>query len=145
MVLFIGPTDDLSAEAWLVMATWDVQRQEDDTVVAVHPHRELWRRLRPDDYPTHRAALEMEMPAFKQAVTAAHQARVAEYGGRIGADPSLPMLVTNVDQLRQFFTALTPWHKTNCFKVYSYDIVITKRFYGFVDRADNKVSGYYHN
>ena len=106
VVLFIGPTDDLSAEAWLVMATWDVQRQEDGTVVAVHPDRELWRRLRPDDYPTHRAALEMELPAFTQAVTTANQARVAANGGRIGADPGLPMLVANVDQLRQFMTAV---------------------------------------
>ena len=106
VVLFIGPTDDLSAEAWLVMATWDVQRQEDGTVVAVHPDRELWRRLRPDDYPTHRAALEMELPAFTQAVTTANQARVAANGGRIGADPGLPVLVVNVDQLRQFMIAV---------------------------------------
>ena len=106
VVLLIGPTDDLSAEAWLVMATWDVQRQEDDTVVAVHPDRELWRRLRPDNYPTHRAALEMELPAFTQAVTTANQARVAANGGRTGATANLPMLVTNVDQLRQFMTAV---------------------------------------
>ena len=106
VVLFIGPTDDLSAEAWLVMATWDVQRREDDIVVAVHPDRELWRRLRPDDYPTHRAALEMELPAFTLAVTTANEARVAAYGGRTGADPGLPMLVANVDQLPQFMTAV---------------------------------------
>ena len=106
VVLFIGPTHDISAETWLVMETWDVQRQEDDTVVAVHPDRELWRRLRPDDYPTHRAALEMELPAFTRAVTTANQARVAANGGRIGAAANLPMLVANVDQLHQFFTAV---------------------------------------
>ena len=104
VVLFIGPTYDLSAETWLVMETWDVQRREDETVVAVHPERDLWRDIEPDDYPTHRAALEMELPAFTQAVTTANQARVTEYGGLIGADQDLPMLVSNVDQLRQFMT-----------------------------------------
>ena len=106
VVLFIGPTHDISAETWLVMETWDVQRREDDTVVAVHPDRELWRSLRPDDYPTHHAALEMELPAFTLAVTTANEARVAAYGGRTGAAANLPMLVTNVDQLPQFMTAV---------------------------------------
>ena len=106
VVLFIGPTHDISAETWEVMETWDVQRREDDTVIAVHPDRELWRSLRPDDYPTHRAALEMELPTFTQAVTTAHQARVAANGGRIGAAANLPMLVANVDQLPQFMTAV---------------------------------------
>ena len=106
VVLFIGPTHDISAETWLVMATWDVQRQEDDTVIAVHPDRNLWRHLRPDDYSTHRALLEMGLPTFTQAVTTAHQARIAANGGRTGADPGLPMLVANVDQLPQFMTAV---------------------------------------
>ena len=106
VILFIGPAFSASTEVWQVFTTWDVQRQEDDTVVAVHPNRELWRRLRPDDYPTHRAALEMELPAFTLAVTTANEARVAANGGRTGAAANLPMLVANVDQLRQFFTAV---------------------------------------
>ena len=73
-------------------------------MIAVHPYRDLWRRIRPDDYQTHLSKLEMELPAFTQAVTAAHEARVTEYGGRIGADESLPMLVSNVNRLRQYYT-----------------------------------------
>ena len=103
-VMFLGPPMDLSSEAWRLMARWDVQRMDDGTVIAVHPSRDLWRRLRPDDYPTHRAALEMTLPTLTQAITAAHQARVSEYERRIGADDSLPMLVSNVNQLRQFYT-----------------------------------------
>ena len=106
VILFIGPTHDLSAEAWLVMETWDVQRREDDVVIAVHPDRDLWRRHRPDDYPTHGTALEMELPALTLAVTTASQARIAANGGRTGAAANLPMLVTNVDQLQQFMTAV---------------------------------------
>ena len=103
-IVFLGPDFDLSSEVWRILGIWDVQRREDGTVIAVHPDRDLWRRLRPDDYQTHLSALEMELPAFTQAVTAAHQARVTEYDGRIGADTSLPMLVTNANQLREYYT-----------------------------------------
>ena len=105
-VLFLGPPVDISSEAWRSIGYWDVQRREDDSVIAVHPARDLWRDLRPDDFETYRSSLEMELPAFTQALTAAHEARVAEYGGRIGADTSLPMLVTDVNQLRQYYTAV---------------------------------------
>ena len=103
-IVFLGPAVDLSSEIWRVMEYWDVQRQDDGTVIAVHPDRDLWQRLRPDEYQTHLSRLEMELPAFTQAVTTAHQARVAEYGGRIGADENLPMLVSNANQLRQYYT-----------------------------------------
>ena len=103
-VVFLGPPVDLSSEAWRSLGIWDVQRREDGTVIAVHPYRDHWRKLRPDDYQTHLSKLEMELPAFTQAVTAADEARVTEYGGRIGADTSLPMLVSNANQLRQYYT-----------------------------------------
>ena len=115
VVLFIGPGHNQATEKWEVKSTWDVQRQgegEDERVVAVHPDRDLWRRSRQGDYETHRSALEMELPAFTQAVAAAHQAKVAEYGGRIaraGIDSraegvELPMIATDANRLRQFYT-----------------------------------------
>ena len=103
-VIFIGPPADLSSEAWRFMGYWDVQRREDGTVVAVHIERDDWRYYRPDDYLKYRSVLEMELPALKEVVTAANQARVSEYGGRIGADESLPMLVTDANNLRQYYT-----------------------------------------
>lgn len=102
-ILFLGPPVDLSSEAWRFLGYWDVQREEDGTVVAVHPNRDLWRRLRPDDYQAHRDALEMDLATFTRAVTTANEARVTEYGGRIGADTSLPMLVTDANQLESYF------------------------------------------
>ena len=48
-VLFVGPPVDASAEAWEVFYTWDVQRQDDGTTVAVHPLRDNWRRY-DDEY-----------------------------------------------------------------------------------------------
>ena len=104
-VVFLMPSPDLSSLAWMIRTSWDVQRREDNTIVAVHPDRDLWRDTRPDDYPTHRSALEMTLPAITQAITTAHQTRMTEYEGRIGEDANLPMLVSNANQLRQFFTA----------------------------------------
>jgi hypothetical protein len=103
-VLFLGPTADLSSEAWRVIRYWDVQQGKDGTIIAVHSDRDHWRSFRPHDYGAYRSALEMELPAFTQAVTTANEARVSEYGGRIGADPSLPMLLTDAHQLREYYT-----------------------------------------
>ena len=97
-VLFIGPSNRVSVEAWRVYGTWVVERREDDTVVAIHPYREWF------DLETHRSELEMELPALTQAVTTAHEARVAANGGRIGEDTSLPMLETDANRLRQYFS-----------------------------------------
>ena len=113
-VLFIGPASSLPVEVWQSFTIWDVQQREDGTVIAVHPDRDLWRRLRPDDYQTHLSTLEMELPAFEQAVTAAHQARVTEYGGRIGPSDAegiiegvqLPMLISSVNRLPEYYTAV---------------------------------------
>ncbi len=105
MILFVGPAWDHSTEAWQVYETWDVQRRKDGTVIAVHPHRDAWAREKPDEYFEHMSILEMELPAFVQAVTTASQARVSEYGGRIGADPSLPMLISDVHDLDEFMAS----------------------------------------
>ena len=83
-IMFLGPPEDLSSEAWRFLGYWDVQQREDGTVIAVHPHRDLWRRMRPNEYQSHLSKLEMELPTFTQAVTTANQERVTEYGGRIG-------------------------------------------------------------
>ena len=106
VVLFLGPSTSLSIEVWQVLWTWDVERREDGTVIAVHPDREWF------DLETHRSVLEMELPAFTQAVTAANQERVTEYGGRIAPEDidgraegvDLPMLVDDANELSQFFT-----------------------------------------
>ena len=104
-ILFVGPSVNVSAEAWEVFDTWDVQLREDGTAIVVHPHRDAWRQLYPTTkYLTYRSVLEMELPAFTQAVTTANQARLDEYDGRTAADPGYPMLVTDANQLRQYYT-----------------------------------------
>ena len=88
-VMFLGPPVDLSSEAWRLIGWWDVQRQEDSTVVAV--------------YNTSISEVKIELTAFTQAVTAAHQDRLTEYDGRIGEDEDLPDLVTDANNLRDYY------------------------------------------
>ncbi len=103
-VIFLGPPVAISSEVWRFMGYWDIQQTDGGTAIAIHPRRDIWASTRPDEYQTHRSKLEMALPAFTQAVTTAHQARVAEYGGRIGSDANLPKLVSNANQLRQYYT-----------------------------------------
>ncbi len=105
LVLFIGPAWDHSAEAWQVYETWYVQRREDGTVIAVHPHRDAWKSLSPDEYVKHLSVLEQELSHLEQKIVAAHQARVSEYGGRIGVDTSLPLLISDIHSLDEFMVS----------------------------------------
>ena len=110
-VLFISPFHNHETSVWRVQATWNVERQDDDTVLVANPARDYWKIMRDNEYQTQRAVLEMTLPAFTQAVTDANTARVTEYGGRIAPadddgkmdDATLPMLVTDANQLRQFY------------------------------------------
>ncbi len=110
-VFFLGPSHDVGGEAWQVFRTWGVETRKDGTVVAVHPHRDDYRALRPDVYQSRQDSLEMTLSAFTQAVTTAHKARVAEYGGRVASEDipgraagvDLPMLVTDANQLESYF------------------------------------------
>ncbi len=111
VILFLGPSHNHATEVWQVFGTWDVQLLEEGTVKAVHPARDYWRRFRPSEYPTHLAALEMTLPAFTEAVSAAQTQRLADYGGRVAPETiqgrasgvDLPMLVTDANQLTQFY------------------------------------------
>ncbi len=105
LVLFIGPAWDHSAEAWQVYETWEVQRREGGTVIAVHPHRDAWKSLRSDEYVKHLSVLEQELSHLEQKIAAAHQSRVSEYGGRIGADTSLPLLISDIHSLGEFMVS----------------------------------------
>ena len=113
VMLFIGPSHNHATQVWEVLTMWDVQRPQGGTAVAVHPWRDIWRDSRPNDYQTHRAALEMPLATFAQAVTTAHQARVTAHGGRIGPaniegkapGTTLPMITIDTTQLTQYLTS----------------------------------------
>ena len=101
-VLFLGAARDGGVLAWQVFTTWDIEQRDDGTVVAVHPDRFYWRDHA--DFQTHRSKLEMELPAFRQAVSAAQQARITANGGRIGPAANLPMIQTDANRIAELLT-----------------------------------------
>ena len=112
VVLFLGPPHNHATEVWELFALWDVQRQEDDSVIAVHPHRDKWQELRPDAYETHKSELELSLSDLTQEVRMADDARRMENGNRIAPDnveskaPGviLPLLESDLNQLDEFLT-----------------------------------------
>ncbi len=111
-VIFIGPPEDLSTEAWRTVAFRALERREDGTVIVVHRDRWRWRIVErnrdkypipPPMYQTLLPVLEMPLPTFVQQMKEVQKARMAQYGGRILADESLPMLMTDVNQLRDYY------------------------------------------
>ena len=46
------------------------------------------------------------MPAFRMEVSAAHQSRLAAYGGRAGPSTELPMVQTDANRITELFTSL---------------------------------------
>ena len=105
MVLFLWPSFNHAVEVWMAPGGYDVQRRKDGTVIAVHPSSDDWRSLRPDEYLEHQSKLEVELPRLEREITEAHQARVSEYGGRIGADTSLPSLLSDIHVLGTFMAS----------------------------------------
>ena len=97
-ILFVGPSPNVSLEALKVIWTWKLERKTDDTVVAVHPSRWYYYGTDQQDNPV----LEMTLPAFRTAATAAQTAKVAATGGRTRVGTRFPNLITDANNLRQF-------------------------------------------
>ena len=112
-VLFLGASRDGGVEAWEVTSVWAIEQKDDGTVIAVHPDRYWWQTRHNFDYETVRAAAEMELPAFRQAVSAAQQARLAAYGGRIGPAADMPMIQTDANRITELFTSLGEYDHPN--------------------------------
>ena len=101
-VLFLGPALEASVESWQVYTAWDLERQEDGTVIAVHPDRAYWQRQ--DDYETaYRPKAEIQLSDFRDAAQAAHRERLDDYDGRVGEDADDPMVVTDATNLHTFY------------------------------------------
>ena len=100
-VLFLAPVLSTVAEAWMVAYTWNVERQDDETVIVVHPYRRYWRDWS-GEWETHKAEIGVPLAAFKAKVAAAHQTRMTEYGGRVGEGANDPVVRTNTNDLHLF-------------------------------------------
>ena len=108
---FIGPAHDDGVMAWERFETWEVERNDDDEVIVVHPFRDIIRDGGPDYYTEHRNKLEIPLTTFRTEVDDEHQAMVLEYGGRTAPsdDPGLasgasaPTLVRDYHNLANHF------------------------------------------
>ena len=69
-------------------------------MIVVHPDRFYWQLN--ENYETYRSQVEMPLADFKTAAQAGHQARLADYGGRIDAELGTPKLVTDANNLHAF-------------------------------------------
>ena len=103
MVLFLGLPFAITLEAFVVntgFSVWFVQRDEDGTIRAVSSHI-------PDiGDPDVRADAELLLTELEQKIAAAAANRNALTGGRIGVDASLPLLVSDANDLRSHYTEI---------------------------------------
>ena len=100
MVLFLSIPFTLGVEAWGTIGggdRWFVQ-QTDDGIRAVAQN--IW-LARNDEM---RSKLNLPLDELVEGIKKASPQRVRITDGRIGIDPDLPMLVTDVHELRDFYT-----------------------------------------
>lgn len=103
MVLFLGLPFAITLEAFVVIgafSAWFVQRDEDGTVRAVASiSSEI-------TDPAVRAKADIPLAELERkiAVAATHRNKVT--GGRIGTDPSLPLLVSDANDLRSYYVEI---------------------------------------
>ena len=102
MVLFLGIPFTLGVEAWGTIGggdRWFVQ-QTDDGIRAVAQN--IW-LARNDEM---RSKLNLPLDELVEGIKKASRQRVRITDGRIGIDTDLPMLVTDVHGLRDFYTTV---------------------------------------
>ncbi len=101
VVLFLGLPFAITLEAFVIntgFSIWFVQRDEDGTVRAV---ANLITEIRD---PAVRADADIPLAELEQKIAEAAANRDAVTGGRIGTDPSLPLLVSDANDLRSHYT-----------------------------------------
>ena len=99
-MLFVGPSPNARLEAWALLWLWQLGQKDDGTVVAAHPEREYF------PIEGNESVLELTLPVFKQKAVVEQAARVAANGGRTQPGTEFPMLVTDANNLRQFFVEI---------------------------------------
>ena len=101
MIIFLGPVDTRAVEAWSRRAFkrgwWFVQRKNGEAPRAV-----AWSidRATTDEL---RSQLDLPLDDLVRQIKEAAEERLVLTGGRIGVDPSLPMLVTDANKLQDFY------------------------------------------
>ena len=101
LVLFLRPAHTLAVETWDTNSgsgdVWFVQRAAEDDIRAVGKGF-VWAQTTKQ-----RALLDVPLSQLVSEVKAAAVTRTERFGGRIGPDTELPMLVTDANRLKEFY------------------------------------------
>ena len=99
MILFLTIPLTIAVETWSTQSIDFLQRRgEEIRIISPSIHRART--------PEQRNALNIEYTEFVRQLKEASANRIALTGGRIGEDPSLPMLVTDANKLRGFYRVI---------------------------------------
>ena len=99
-ILFLSTGFTLQLEAWEMVFFWDVQQVGGETrVIATDKHEY-------PQTPENLALLDFSLADFRVKITEANATRNALTGGRIGTDSSLPLLITDANQLPTYYGAI---------------------------------------
>ncbi len=102
MILFLSIPLSIAVESWGTLgggSRWFAQ-QTDDGIRAVAQN--IW-LARNDEM---RSKLDLPLDEMIEDIKEASVERLAITGGRMGTDPALPMLVTDANELREFYTTV---------------------------------------
>lgn len=103
LVLFLRIPATIAVETWatsLQLSLWFVQRTGDN------PPRAVSREMRLAITPEQRAQLDIPLTDLERQIKEAAKARIAVTEGRIGTNRSLPLLVTDANQLSTYYEAV---------------------------------------
>ena len=100
LIQFVGPAADYGIETLQTFGGLRLNRREDGMVVVLHPYWNYWSEV---DYERYRSQIEWSLADFKALITAAHQQRVTDWGGRVGPDAHVPVAHTDANTLHDFY------------------------------------------
>ena len=104
LVLLLGTSSTVALEAWAVSGAWGtvwfLQRNDDGEV------RALEKDIALAQTPEERSRFDLLLSELVDQIEKAVENRATVIGGRIGEDPTLPMLVTDANRLQDFYGAV---------------------------------------
>ena len=108
-IIMLGVYENLSIEVLspqgYYYSMWQITR-ENDELRAISVAMEDWAQT-----PEHRQQMNRPLDELIQEIKQAIETRTAQTGGRIGLDPSLPMLITDANNLQDFYQAVGAVYK----------------------------------
>ena len=110
VILFISPSVNHATRAWEVTGMWDLQRQSDGTITTIMAYGYVTLDGN-KKYRDHSQRTPLDLTAFIKAVKEAHQARFADYDGRVAPEDiqgrkkgvDLPFLISDINQMSKFY------------------------------------------